>query len=61
MAEEMEGSLTSEEQQRLDGLKAKCENQLDFLGRKWKESGISIVSGTDYGFLTEGRYWTQRR
>ncbi len=47
LAKEMEGPLTSEEQKRLDSLKAKCESQLDFLGRMWKESGVSIVSGTD--------------
>ena len=47
LAKEMEGPLTSEEQKRLDSLKAKCESQLNFLGRMWKESGVSIVSGTD--------------
>ena len=47
LAREMERPLSVEEQKRLDGLKAKCESQLDFLGRMWKEWGISIISGTD--------------
>ena len=47
LAREAEGSLTPAEQKRLEGVKAKCESQLDFLGRMWKEWGIQIISGTD--------------
>ncbi len=47
LARELERPLTAEEQTRLDGLKAKCESQLDFLGRMWNEWDISIISGTD--------------
>lgn len=46
-ARELERPLTGEEQGRLDGLKAKCESQLEFLGRMWSECGIRIISGTD--------------
>ena len=47
MAKELERSLTAMEQDRLEGLKAKCESQLEFLGRMWNDFGINIVSGTD--------------
>ena len=47
VARELERPLTAEEQGRLDGLKAKCESQMEFLGRMWTECGISIISGTD--------------
>ena len=47
LAKELEGPLTGEDQKRLDGLKAKCESQLDFLGKMWTDWGISIISGTD--------------
>jgi len=47
LARESEGPLTPAEQKRLEGLKAKCESQLDFLGRMWKEFGIQIIAGTD--------------
>ena len=47
MAKELERPLTVQEQGRLDGLKAKCESQLEFLGRMWNDFGINIVSGTD--------------
>ena len=47
LAEQSQGPLTNNDQQKLEGLKAKCESQLDFLGRMWKESGVKIVSGTD--------------
>ena len=44
--EEREG-LTPEESQRLDWAKGKCESQMEFLGRLWKDWQIPIVSGTD--------------
>ena len=47
MAKELERPLTVQEQGRLDGLKAKCESQLEFLGRMWNDFNINIVSGTD--------------
>jgi len=47
LAKQSEGPLTDSEQHKLEGLKAKCESQLEFLGRMWKESGIQIISGTD--------------
>ena len=47
LAKELERPLTAEDQGRLDGLKAKCESQMEFLGRMWTECGISIISGTD--------------
>ena len=47
LARELNRPLTAKEQGRLDGLKAKCESQLDFLGRMWNNFNISIVSGTD--------------
>ena len=47
MAKELERPLTAVEQARLDGLKAKCESQLEFLGRMWNDFDINIVSGTD--------------
>ena len=28
-------------------MKAKCESQLEFLGRMWNKSGVQVVSGTD--------------
>ena len=31
----------------MEGLKAKCESQLEFLGRMWNDFDINIVSGTD--------------
>ena len=47
LAKQSEGSLTDNEHGILERLKAKCESQLDFVGRMWKESGIQIISGTD--------------
>ena len=47
LARELERPLTAAEQGRLDGLKAKCESQLEFLGRMWNDFDISIVTGTD--------------
>ena len=47
LTKEAEGPLNPAEQERLNGLKAKCESQLDFLGRMWKEWGINMISGTD--------------
>ncbi len=47
LALELERPLTAQEQARLDDLKAKCESQLEFLGRMWKEFDIKIVTGTD--------------
>ena len=44
--EEREG-LTTEESQRLDWAKGKCESQMEFLGRLWTDWQIPIVSGTD--------------
>jgi imidazolonepropionase-like amidohydrolase len=43
---EAERSLTKEEIVKLDGLKAKCESQMEFMGRLW-DQGVSIISGTD--------------
>jgi imidazolonepropionase-like amidohydrolase len=43
---EAERSLTKEEIVKLDGLKAKCESQMEFMGRLWAQ-GVSIISGTD--------------
>lgn len=47
LAQELERPLTVEEQCRLDELKAKCESQLEFLGRMWNDFKINIVTGTD--------------
>ena len=47
LAKQSEGPLTDNEHRRLESLKAKCESQLDFVGRMWKESGIQLISGTD--------------
>ncbi len=47
LAQEVERPLTVEEQCRLDELKAKCESQLEFLGRMWNDFNINIVTGTD--------------
>ena len=47
LALELERPLTIVEQDRLDGLKAKCESQLEFLGRMWNDFDIDIVTGTD--------------
>ena len=32
---------------RLEALEAKCESQLEFLGRLWSEWDVKIVAGTD--------------
>ncbi len=47
LAKQGQGPLPPEDQQRLDWAKGKCESQLEFLGRLWKEWRIPIVSGTD--------------
>ena len=47
LVKEAESSLSPVELQRLDGFKAKCEAQLEFLGRMYKEWGVNIISGTD--------------
>ena len=47
LAREFEAPLSAEEQIQLDDLKAKCESQLEFLGRMWNEFNINIVTGTD--------------
>ena len=36
-----------EEHARLESVKAKCESQLEFVGRMWTEWGIRIIAGTD--------------
>jgi imidazolonepropionase-like amidohydrolase len=46
LARQAESPLSAADMKRLDGLKAKCESQLEFVGRMWKD-GIKIVSGTD--------------
>ena len=35
------------EKRQLEALQAKCESQLEFLGRLWSEWDIKIVAGTD--------------
>jgi imidazolonepropionase-like amidohydrolase len=47
LAKELEGPLNQADQRKLESLKAKCESQLDFLGRMWTEWNIPIISGTD--------------
>ena len=47
LAKREHGPLSAEDQQRLDWAKGKCDSQLEFLGRLWKEWQIPIVSGTD--------------
>jgi len=47
LTKETESCLSPAERQRLDGFKAKCEAQLNFLGRMYKEWGVNIISGTD--------------
>ncbi len=47
LAQELERPLTTAEQGRLDDLKAKCESQLELLGRMWNDFNIKIVTGTD--------------
>jgi len=47
LAKELELPLTIQEQNKLEALKSKCESQLEFLGRMWKEWDINIISGTD--------------
>ena len=39
--------LSSVEKRQLEALQAKCESQLEFLGRLWSEWDIKIVAGTD--------------
>ena len=39
--------LSMEEHARLESLKAKCESQLEFVGRMWTDWGIRIIAGTD--------------
>ena len=39
--------LDPAQRKRLDWFKLKCESQLEFLGRVWKEWGVKIISGTD--------------
>ena len=39
--------LNPVEKLRLDALEAKCESQLEFLGRLWSEWDVKIVAGTD--------------
>ncbi len=39
--------LSSEEEERLDSSKAKCESQLEFLAKLWSEWNIKIIAGTD--------------
>ena len=51
LAKQSSGSLKDEERPRLERLKAKCESQLDFVGRMWNESGVQIISGTDATLL----------
>ena len=47
LTKESEAPLSKAYQLRLDGLKAKCESQLEFLRRMHQEWDINIISGTD--------------
>ena len=47
LGKEAERTLTKSEYGKLEALKAKCESQLEFLGRMWNKSGVQVVSGTD--------------
>tara|TARA_B100000809_G_C15008708_1_gene484135 strand:- start:38 stop:727 length:690 start_codon:yes stop_codon:yes gene_type:complete len=47
LVKESERTLTKSEYGKLEALKAKCESQLEFLGRMWNKSGVQVVSGTD--------------
>ena len=39
--------LSVEEELRLDAAKAKCESQLEFVGKMWQDWGVKIIAGTD--------------
>ncbi len=47
LAKEEQSGLSPDEAERLEWSKGKCDSQLEFLGRLWREWQIPIVSGTD--------------
>ena len=44
---ERDGFLSKSEERRLESTHAKCESQIEFLGKLWSDWGVTIVAGTD--------------